>query len=45
MTKEHDGYGYLAEANICGGFDGVEVKVPVIFFFGTEGFSARRDAR
>ena len=44
MAKEHDGYGHLAEAIICGGFDGLEVEVAVVFF-GTQGFSARRDAR
>ncbi len=43
-AKEHDRYVYLAETHNGSGFDMFEVEVPV-GFFGTEGFSARRDGR
>jgi hypothetical protein len=34
----------MADFNVCGEFDVLEVEVPVEFF-GTAGFSARRDGR
>jgi hypothetical protein len=43
-TKEHDRCGHWAEASKRREFDVFEVEVPVKFF-GTQGFSARREGR
>ena len=41
---EHDFYTNIRAIDVCTEFDMFEVKVPIIFF-GTPGFSARRDGR
>ena len=44
VAREYDLYKSLGCIDMCRVFDVSKVKVPVIFF-GTAGFSARRDAR
>jgi hypothetical protein len=41
---EHDLHKSLGDVNMCREFHMLEVKVPIIFF-GTQGFSPRRDGR
>ena len=41
---EHNLYTNMGVIDVCTGFDMFEVKVPMIFF-GTVGFSPRRDGR
>jgi len=44
MDRKYNFYSDLRDILMCGFFGLFEVKVPAIFF-GTEGFSARRDGR
>jgi len=44
VVREHDLYKNIGDIYMCADFERVKVKVPIIFF-GTEGFSARRDGR
>lgn len=44
MAGEYALHQSLGEVDMCGGFDTFKVKVPVIYF-GTGGFSPRRDGR
>ena len=44
MAREYELYKMLADVDMCGVFDVFNVEVPIIFF-GTEGFSLRRDGR
>ena len=44
LAREYDLYKNLGDVDMCRVFGKSKVEVPVIFF-GTAGFSARRDAR
>ena len=44
VTTEYNPYKNMKDTDVCAEFEMLEVKVPIIFF-GTVGFSPRRDGR
>ena len=44
MATEHNLLKIIGDIEVCTDFKMLKVKVPIIFF-GTQGFSARRDGR